>query len=265
MTYFTFLFIFLCLPILFLSIVAYRDARRGLRLPDSRQGFLFGAALLLHILVAVAYTTPWDNYLVATGVWYYNPELVTGIRIGWVPIEEYAFFVLQTIMTGLLLLALSRRLPAERLEEHPSGWITRFLPVILLGSLWVWVLLRFASGWESGTYFSLIVLWALPPIMLQFAFGGDTLWRERKLVGSTLLLATLYLSITDSLAIGSGVWTIAPGQSFQIFLAEVLPLEELLFFLVTNCLIVFGITLFLAKESRIRLRKMAGKNVMEYS
>lgn len=51
-----------------------------------------GRALLLHVVLAVVYTAPWDNYLVATGVWSYNPGLVTGVTLGWVPIEEYTFF-----------------------------------------------------------------------------------------------------------------------------------------------------------------------------
>jgi lycopene cyclase domain-containing protein len=60
-------------------------------------------------IVAVVYTTPWDNYLVASGVWYYNPALVLRIVIGYVPIEEYTFFVLQTVLTALFALWLWRR------------------------------------------------------------------------------------------------------------------------------------------------------------
>ncbi len=265
MHYFTFLAIFLGIPILFLSILAFFDARRRLNLPVSRNGFPFVAALLLHVFIAVAYTTPWDNYLVSTGIWHYHPELVTGVRLGWVPIEEYIFFILQTILTGLLLLSLDRRLKVIGQEGTPNGWIFRLLPTLVLGILWAWVLIRFATGWEPGTYLSLILLWALPPIMLQFFFGGDILWGEKKSTGFTLLASTIYLSITDSLAISSGTWTIAPEKSFQVYLAGVLPLEEFVFFLATNALIVFGITLLLAKESQMRLKVMVRKNIIEYT
>ncbi len=61
------------------------------------------------ILVALAYTTPWDNYLVATGVWYYDPARVWNIVLGYVPLEEYLFFVLQVTLTGLITLWLIRR------------------------------------------------------------------------------------------------------------------------------------------------------------
>ena len=265
MSYFIFLAIFLGIPIFCLSILTILDTRKGLQLSPFRKGFPFWAALLLHVVVAVIYTTPWDNYLVATGVWYYHPGLVTGVRLGWVPIEEYIFFILQTIMTGLLLLALARRINEGDQIVNTNRWLFRVLPALLLGICWGWTLFLYVSGWEAGTYLGLILLWALPPIALQFFFGGDILWNEGKVVGLTLLISTIYLCLTDSLAISSGTWTIAPGRSFQIFLAGVLPLEEFVFFLVTNCLIVFGITLLLAKESHVRIKALARKKVIEYS
>jgi putative membrane protein len=99
----------------------------------------------------------------------------------------------------------------------------------------------------------LILVWALPPIMLQVAFGADILWRHRLLVLTALLSVTAYLSAMDALAIGDGTWTIDPQQSLQVFVAGVLPVEELVFFLMTNTLIVFGVTLLLAVESGARI------------
>ena len=52
------------------------------------------------IVVALIYTTPWDNYLVARGVWHYPAESVL-FRIGYVPFEEYLFFGLETVLVGL--------------------------------------------------------------------------------------------------------------------------------------------------------------------
>lgn len=63
MTYLQFHLVFLLPPLLLLGALTRRAARRG-ELPR------FGlAALALHALVAFLYTTPWDNYLVARGVW----------------------------------------------------------------------------------------------------------------------------------------------------------------------------------------------------
>ncbi len=110
MTYFGFLLRFLGVPIVVLSIVTWLDYRRGKPIPANFRAWPVWAGILLHVVVAVVYTTPWDNYLVATGVWYYDPALVTGIVLGWVPIEEYTFFVLQPILVGLWLVLLSQHL-----------------------------------------------------------------------------------------------------------------------------------------------------------
>jgi lycopene beta-cyclase len=258
MTYFQFLLVFLGIPLILLLFLTALDKRKGWLLVYSRQRFPVWLALWVHVLVAVVYTTPWDNYLVATGVWYYNPKLVSGITLGWVPLEEYIFFILQTLMTGLFFLAVARRIRMNKGNLQSTGpW--RFVAVLVLGIVWIFAVILIISGWSPATYLGLILIWACPPIMMQFLFGGDILWQERKIICITLILSTLYLSITDSLAIGSGTWTIDPNQSLQVFLGGVLPVEEFLFFLVTNCLIVFGVTLLLSRESRNRLLKWIGK------
>ena len=80
MTYFGFLARFVLVPLALLVAAACYDAYRRMRRPDTLSGFPAWLALALHVLVALLYTTPWDNYLVATRVWWYDPQLVTGIR-----------------------------------------------------------------------------------------------------------------------------------------------------------------------------------------
>ena len=113
MSYFTFLGWCVGIPLLLLAIMNWWDGRQGRKLPRTLQAWPASAVVIAHVIVAVLYTTPWDNYLVATNVWWYNPELVTGIVLGWVPIEEYTFFVVQTMMTSLWIFFLARRLPME--------------------------------------------------------------------------------------------------------------------------------------------------------
>jgi lycopene cyclase domain-containing protein len=213
-----------------------------------------------HIIVALVYTTPWDNYLVATGVWWYNPTLVTGLTIGWVPIEEYTFFILQPLLTSLWLLWLARRLP---FDNQPMSHLrpARWGALAGLGLLWLGMTAILAFNWTPGTYLALILVWALPPVMLQLGFGLDTLWRYRRLVGLTLASTTLYLSLADTLAIGAGTWTIDPAQSLQIYLGGVLPVEELIFFFMTNVLLVFGVVLVLAVESQSRVSPQFRQNL----
>ena len=52
-----------------------------------------------------------------------DPNLVTGLTIGWVPIEEYTFFIVQPILAGLWFLFWARRWPgsAPAGDTSPAG------------------------------------------------------------------------------------------------------------------------------------------------
>ena len=259
MTYFGFLAIFIGIPLAILAFFTWLDRKRERNLPKSLTLFPAGWALTALVLIAVIYTTPWDNYLVATEVWWYDPNLVTGLTLGWVPIEEYTFFILQTLLTGLWLLWLARRISPTQSAFHPQkSW--RWGTTLPLGIFWLFSLVILVLGWQPGTYLALILVWALPPVMLQTAFGADVLWHYRRLVFPGILIPTLYLSAADSLAIQAGTWTISPSQTLGIYFPGGLPLEEFTFFVFTNVLIVFGLTLMLARESRRRISWVLDKN-----
>src|SRR5688572_24913232 len=102
MSYTLFLLLFVCIPIVLLAFNLRRSIQR------SHLVILIGLAA-----IAVIYTTPWDNYLVATGVWYYDTGLVLNKTIGYVPVEEYAFFILQSFLTGLFGFWLWKRFYAQ--------------------------------------------------------------------------------------------------------------------------------------------------------
>jgi lycopene cyclase domain-containing protein len=260
MTYFGFLARFVVIPLVLIGGLTLYDRWRGQMLPERFSGFPAWLVLVLHVLVALLYTTPWDNYLVATRVWWYDPRLVTGATIGWVPIEEYTFFVLQTLLTGLWLLWLARHLPVPDRTLRPN---LRWVSASIVGVIWLASAILFFSGWKPGTYLTIQLAWALPPIIFQLAFGADILWRYRELILLTLVPATLYLSGVDAVAIDAGTWTIDPARSLEVYLGGVLPLEESTFFLVTNTLVAFGMTLVLARESQERtpqgLQRLIGR------
>jgi lycopene beta-cyclase len=255
MTYFTFLGIFLFLPLIIVFCLTWLDARKGRRLPAVLDTWPAWVAVLLHIFIALAYTTLWDNYLVASGVWYYDPQRVTGLTIGWVPIEEYTFFVLQTLLAGFWWIYLAKRV---KLAGGPvlARVGLRVGASILLGLLVVTGIFILVSGNQPGRYAALILVWALPPIMIQIGWGGHILWHYRRLVLTALASVTLYLAAADLLAIGLGIWTIDPQQSYNIFLLGVLPIEEFIFFLVTNTLIIFGVTLAVAQPSLDQFKRL---------
>jgi lycopene beta-cyclase len=249
MTYFRFLLLFLVIPIGLLLILTFRDRQRGKIIEDFLGWRSFWLAVGLHVLLAVVYTTPWDNYLVAARVWYYNPDLISGVVLGWVPLEEYLFFVLETVLVGLWWLLLVRRIkPGGEFRPRRKIWL---ISTALLSAVWILAAAVLLTDWKPGTYLSLILVWALPAIMLQLAFGADILWHFRKVVLLVILPVFLYISTADALAIFSGTWTIDPNQSLRIWIWA-LPVEEAAFFLVTASILGFGLTLSLARASRER-------------
>jgi lycopene cyclase domain-containing protein len=76
--------------------------------------------LVVLITLAVVYTTPWDNHMIEQGVWWYGENHVL-FRINYAPIEEYLFFVLQPILTGLWLYSLPRN-DTERAKRELSNF-----------------------------------------------------------------------------------------------------------------------------------------------
>lgn len=252
MRYFGFLGRFVVLPLICLRALLWWDKRAGRTPPDELTNWPEDKVLLAHAAVAVAYTTIWDNYLVYSRIWGYDRRLVTGIKLGWVPIEEYTFFVLQPLMTGSLLLWRSRREQADP-PAKDTMIAQRVIATSVLGAVWIASVLGVWKGGPRLRYLTLITGWALPPIMLQTAFGGDILWRHRRMIASAVIPASLYLGAADSHAIRAGTWNISPRRTVGIDVIPHLPVEEFLFFCLTNLLLVFGVTLVLSKESEQRL------------
>jgi lycopene cyclase domain-containing protein len=265
MTYFGFLSRFLFIPILIFLAVTLWDNRTNKQILNFRKGRAVWGAIGIHVLLAVIYTTPWDNYLVATGVWYYNPKLVTGLVIGYVPIEEYTFFVVETILSGLWWWFLARRLAPPRFdfaiaplsaEEFKPNKTLVYVSTCLLIFVWIVFTYLFFFGNTKWTYLSITIFWALPAILPQLLFGADILWHYRKLVIWAILLPGTYLSLMDIVALRDTTWSISSAQTSGILFFGILPLEEVVFFFITNILIVFGMTLLLANVSEGRFTEI---------
>jgi lycopene beta-cyclase len=256
MTYFGFLLRFLLIPILIFLAILYWDNKKNKQINGFKAGRAVWTGIGIHVLLAVIYTTPWDNYLVATGVWDYNPRLVTGFVIGYVPIEEYTFFVLETVLSGLWWWFLVYRLSSissatKRVEFTPNKTLV-YISTCVLVLLWLISAYLFFFGETKWSYLSIILFWALPPIFLQSLFGADILWRYRKLVFWGIAAPGTYLSLIDIVALKETTWSISASQTTGILFFGILPLEEVVFFFVTNMLITFGMTLLLANVSQER-------------
>lgn len=258
MTYFRFLLSFVVLPIMILLFWYYSTQQYSKNRAGLIRYYPISYSFLLMASIAILYTTPWDNYLVATGVWWYDPSLVLGVTLGWVPIEEYFFFFLQPILGGLILLLLLKQGPFRVSELHLNRDIRKWvLPSALM--IWIVALAFLYAGKPSTTYLSLELAWAMPVIILQLSFGADILWRHKGILIATVLALTIYLSLADAYAIQSGIWTINPKQSFGVLMGGILPVEEFVFFLLTNIMVAFGFVLVWSPESHSRLEAIWGK------
>lgn len=232
LTYLAFHLIFTLPPILLMVATLPRPlagvgGRRGL------------VAIPLLCLIAFIYTTPWDNYLVANEIWWYGDDRVLA-TIGYVPVEEYAFFILQPILTGLFLYHYLSRTDETNERTPTPRWIGSafWLAVSIAG--W-WMIL---SGIDAFLYMGLILGWSAPILAFLWLYDGPQLWQYRRTMLVTVGLPTVYLWIADAIAINNGIWTISPQHTIGIEPFG-LPVEEATFFLMTNLMVVKGILLFL--------------------
>lgn len=243
MTYLQFHFVFTLPAILVLAILFARMRSRW----DSKRSVFF---LFLLAIIAFTYTTAWDNYLVFKGIWWYGEDRVLG-TIGYVPIEEYMFFILQPFLTGLwfyLMLAVNKERPVgsnKELHRRIGGMV--FLATLVGG----WLLMQF----DAGLYMGLIIIWAGPVIGGQWWYAGSWIWASRKFWLLSVGIPTLYLWVADRIAIGLGIWTISEQYTLGPKLFG-LPLEEATFFLVTNILVVQGLIMFLHIGDPDRVREV---------
>lgn len=235
MSYFAFHLIFLIPPILLMVATMPR--------PVASVG---GARALLALpslcIIAFTYTTPWDNYLVAREVWWYGPDRVWA-TIGYVPVEEYLFFILQPILTGLFLYQYLGRVSLGSVSGRASSraaWGGAFV----FGALTALGFGLLALETNAGVYMGLILSWASPVLAGMWLYDGILLWRLRRVLLVTIGLPTFYLWMADAIAIANGIWTIS--SEYTLGLAPFgLPIEEATFFLMTNLLVVKGVLLFL--------------------
>jgi len=94
----------------------------------------------------------------------------------------------------------------------------------------------------SATYLIYLAAWAAPVVALQWLAGGPELRARWRPLAAAACLATLYLAAADRFALDSGIWTISPTRSIGVDVLG-LPLEELMFFGLTNLMVVQSVAL----------------------
>lgn len=230
MTYLEFLIIFI-IPLVTAGLIYYT------RTPSLLKSDIKEACLFL-MFMALIYTTPWDNYLVKTGVWSYEEHNIL-FRIGYVPFEEYCFFILQTVLTSSWCLFIFNRF---KLSKHTGSHKPKY--TILSTLMCLFILSLFLLYREKSRYLALILVWALPVFILQWTVGGQHLIKNIKVYIFALLPPTFYLWVIDGYAIYRNIWAISDSQTLGIKFSY-LPIEEAVFFLATNVMLCQGLILYM--------------------
>ncbi len=108
------------------------------------------------ILAGMLVFIPWDEWFTRAGIWSFNPEYLTGIHIGSLPLEEWLFFIVVPYACVFIYACLNAYLgdPLQKLGPWffvgmavlsavlVSGWYHRTYPLVTFG------LIPFAMGWH---------------------------------------------------------------------------------------------------------------------
>lgn len=217
------------------TVLFIASLTRQMRLPRARTQWI-GIGIIA--VVALVYTTPWDNYLIGRGVWSYG-EGVVAVRFWRAPLGEYLFFVVQPVITALWLFQFHEGVDRP-LAVSPGRRVFGALAGLAIGGIGAW--LFFAD--DRTLYLGALLAWAGPVLAIQWAFGWPYLWAQRRTIAIGVGLPTLYLVAADAIALILGIWELSPTYTTGLGLAGV-PIEEVLFFFVTNLFVVQGLVLWL--------------------
>ncbi|KAF2861473.1 Lycopene beta-cyclase [Piedraia hortae CBS 480.64] len=206
--------------------------------------------IAFHIFIAVIATTPWDSYLIRSNVWTYPPEVIMGPTLFGIPVEEVFFFVIQTYNTALLYTLVSKStlhsiyLVREDGKKKQPWKLIRLTGQVIL-ALVIKQGYHFIKAQGDRTYLGLILVWAVPVLWLIWTLAYQFLINLP--LSNTLLpiaIPTIYLWVVDTLALKRGTWVIESGTKTGLTLWPGLEIEEAIFFLLTNTLIVSGMVAF---------------------
>ena len=188
-------------------------------------------------LLAVTFTTPWDNYAVFRGIWGF-PEGKYAFRIGYLPVEEYGFFILQTMEVLLLchgLTGLRGLRPAPTPPLRSAGVIAGL--AVLLAA---WIL---AGLWarhnlpRRARYLFHLAYWFGPVLALQWVLAAPLLVANLLLIVLPAVTVGTWLTLADLVAVRHGIWTFDEQQILGVKWRGELPVEEILFFFSTSALV----------------------------
>lgn len=197
--------------------------------------------LIVLCWLALIYTTPWDNYIIYHKAWWYRKDAVIG-TIGYVPIEEYMFFIIQTLFTAMWTTFCSRwsmNALYLRTTNRYHFYLIRYSVICVGGILMIfgWFLAQPAT---KTFYIGCISCWSLFVILIIWYVAGAYIVKRYKETLMAILVPSIYLCYVDVIALRARVWHINEATSLEIFPVDDLPIEEMIFFFITNIIVALG-------------------------
>jgi lycopene cyclase domain-containing protein len=242
MTYFRFHLLF-NLPLLLILVALTWSVPWG-----KEEALAFGSVLL----AVMIFTTPWDNLAAKWGIWGFPREKFS-FRVGYLPVEEYAFFLLQSANVMLAVRALFR---------FESDWLIgldtevgKWTLICLGASAVPWILVAIQLRWlrrKAGpcVNYAIHLAWFLPVIYLQWVLAPKLFGWHAGLLALVTVAFGVYYTLADLVAVRAGTWFFDEKQITGVKLGGILPWEEIAFFFLTSLLVAQSYLLLLPSELR---------------
>jgi lycopene cyclase domain-containing protein len=217
--------------------------------PWSRGEFWAATLVLLAVMV---FTSPWDNLAAKWGIWGFPREKYT-LRIGYLPVEEYLFFILQSVNVMLAVRALFHFVPDWQTgQETPIGKGTE---ICLAASIIPWLLILLQLRWlrrKGGpcVNYALHLAWFLPVIYTQWVLAPYLFLDHARMLIAITVGFGVYYTLADIVAVRAGTWHFDEKQITGVKLAGLLPWEEIAFFFLTSLLVAQSYLLLLTSDLR---------------
>jgi putative membrane protein len=211
-----------------------------------------GEALGLVLLAVLVFTTPWDNLAAKWGIWGFPREKYS-LRIGYLPVEEYAFFLLQSVNVMLAVRALFHFFPYWQTGRETV--IGKWTLICLAASLIPWGIIAMNLFWlrrkaGPGVNYAIHLAWFLPVIYAQWILAPPLFFGHAGLLALVTVAFGVYYTLADLAAVRAGTWYFDKKQITGVKLGGLLPWEEVAFFFLTSLLVAQSYLLLLPGDLR---------------
>jgi lycopene cyclase domain-containing protein len=204
------------------------------------------------LLAVMVFTSPWDNLAAKWGIWGF-PRGKYSARIGYLPVEEYAFFLLQSINVMLSIRALFHYFPDWQLGLETE--ISKATLICLAASVIPWIFIAVQLRWlrrKAGpcVNYAIHLAWFLPVVYVQWVLAPPLFWGHAGLLALLTAAFGIYYTLADLAAVRAGTWYFDEKQITGVKLAGLLPWEEIAFFFLTSLLVAQSYLLLLPSDLR---------------